>query len=113
LPLLPAPLLHTYLLLHARLLDPCTHHPAGVHHPYRTQFYYLFGFLTLVFIILLVTCAEITIVLCYFQLCSEDYHWCVPVCFRLRSAAKAASGSKHAQLRIKELHQSNRTLCHA
>jgi len=39
------------------------------------QFYYLFGFLTLVFIILLVTCAEITIVLCYFQLCSEDYHW--------------------------------------
>ena len=22
-----------------------------------------------------VTCAEITIVLCYFQLCSEDYHW--------------------------------------
>jgi transmembrane 9 superfamily protein 2/4 len=39
------------------------------------QFYYLFGFLALVFVILLVTCAEITIVLCYFQLCSEDYHW--------------------------------------
>lgn len=33
----------------------------------HAQFYYLFGFLTLVFIILLVTCAEITIVLCYFQ----------------------------------------------
>lgn len=43
--------------------------------PHLLQFYYLFGFLTLVFIILLVTCAEITIVLCYFQLCSEDYHW--------------------------------------
>ncbi|CAD7705196.1 unnamed protein product [Ostreobium quekettii] len=39
------------------------------------QFYYIFGFLTLVFIILIFTCAEITIVLCYFQLCSEDYHW--------------------------------------
>ncbi|KAM3212342.1 hypothetical protein ACQJBY_065427 [Aegilops geniculata] len=39
------------------------------------QFYYIFGFLFIVFVILLVTCAEITIVLCYFQLCSEDYHW--------------------------------------
>jgi len=39
------------------------------------QFYYLFGFLAMVFIILIITCAEITIVLCYFQLCSEDYHW--------------------------------------
>lgn len=39
------------------------------------QFYYIFGFLFIVFIILLITCAEITIVLCYFQLCSEDYLW--------------------------------------
>merc|ERR1711957_1093400 len=39
------------------------------------QFYYIFGFLFLVFIILIITCIEITIVLCYFQLCSEDYHW--------------------------------------
>ncbi|KAJ7979606.1 Transmembrane 9 superfamily member [Quillaja saponaria] len=39
------------------------------------QFYYIFGFLFIVFIILIVTCAEITIVLCYFQLCSEDYLW--------------------------------------
>jgi len=39
------------------------------------QFYYLFGFLFLVFIILIVTCAEITIVLVYFQLCGEDYRW--------------------------------------
>jgi len=37
--------------------------------------YYLFGFLFIVFIILMLTCAEITIVMCYFQLCSEDYHW--------------------------------------
>jgi len=39
------------------------------------QVYYIFGVLFLVFIILVVTCAEITIVLCYFQLCSEDYRW--------------------------------------
>ena len=39
------------------------------------QFYYVFGFLLLVFIILVSTCAEITIVMCYFQLCAEDYHW--------------------------------------
>jgi transmembrane 9 superfamily protein 2/4 len=39
------------------------------------QYYYMFGFLLLVALILVVTCAEITIVLCYFQLCGEDYHW--------------------------------------
>eukprot|EP01038_Epipyxis_sp_PR26KG_P012781 gene12781-17137_t len=39
------------------------------------QYYYVFGFLLLVYIILAITCAEITIVLCYFQLCGEDYHW--------------------------------------
>jgi len=39
------------------------------------KFYYLFGFLFIVFVILILTCAEITIVMCYFQLCSEDYHW--------------------------------------
>ncbi|CAK9878530.1 unnamed protein product [Sphagnum jensenii] len=42
---------------------------------WQHQFYYIFGFLFIVFLILVVTCAEITIVLCYFQLCSEDYHW--------------------------------------
>merc|ERR1719157_513149 len=39
------------------------------------RFYYVFGFLVLVLLILLITCAEISIVLCYFQLCNEDYHW--------------------------------------
>lgn len=38
-------------------------------------YYYVFGFLFLVFLILLITCAEITILFTYFQLCSEDYHW--------------------------------------
>ena len=37
--------------------------------------YYVFGFLFLVLFILVVTCAEISIVMCYFQLCSEDYAW--------------------------------------
>eukprot|EP01138_Halocafeteria_seosinensis_P007229 gb/GECG01007392.1/.p1 GENE.gb/GECG01007392.1/~~gb/GECG01007392.1/.p1 ORF type:complete len:638 (+),score=69.90 gb/GECG01007392.1/:1-1914(+) len=39
------------------------------------QVYYVFGFLFLVLVILLVTCAEISIVMTYFQLCSEDYNW--------------------------------------
>ncbi|PRP81375.1 hypothetical protein PROFUN_11062 [Planoprotostelium fungivorum] len=39
------------------------------------KLYYIFGFLFMVFIILVLTCAEITIIMCYFQLCSEDYHW--------------------------------------
>ena len=39
------------------------------------QFYYVFGFLLLVVLTLAVTCAEITIVMCYFQLCNEDYRW--------------------------------------
>merc|ERR1719352_379223 len=39
------------------------------------RFYYVFGFLALVMLILVVTCAEISIVLCYFQLCAEDHGW--------------------------------------
>merc|ERR1712070_861104 len=39
------------------------------------HYYYVFGFLLLVFLILAVTCSEICIVMCYFQLCSEDYNW--------------------------------------
>jgi transmembrane 9 superfamily protein 2/4 len=38
-------------------------------------YYYVFGFLLLVFFILVITCAEITVLFTYFQLCSEDYHW--------------------------------------
>ncbi|KAF3812683.1 hypothetical protein GH733_019485, partial [Mirounga leonina] len=40
------------------------------------QMYFMFGFLFLVFIILLITCSEATVLLCYFHLCAEDYHWC-------------------------------------
>lgn len=39
------------------------------------QTYYMFGFLMLVFIILMITCSEATVLLCYFHLCAEDYHW--------------------------------------
>lgn len=37
--------------------------------------YYVFGFLMLSLVILLVTCAEISVVMCYFQLCSENHKW--------------------------------------
>jgi len=39
------------------------------------KLHYIFTFLFIVFVILVITCAEIAVVLCYFQLCSEDYHW--------------------------------------
>ncbi|CAI4233089.1 unnamed protein product [Auanema sp. JU1783] len=39
------------------------------------QTYYMFGFLFLVFLILIITCSEATILLAYFHLCAEDYHW--------------------------------------
>lgn len=42
---------------------------------WSSQMYYMFGFLFLVFIILVITCAETTVLLCYFHLCAEDYHW--------------------------------------
>lgn len=41
------------------------------------NYYYVFGFLMLVFIILVITCADIAMVFCYFQLCAEDYNWSV------------------------------------
>uniref|UniRef100_A0A1I8EFH8 Transmembrane 9 superfamily member n=1 Tax=Wuchereria bancrofti TaxID=6293 RepID=A0A1I8EFH8_WUCBA len=44
--------------------------PFGAH-----QTYYMFGFLFLVFLILFITCSEATVLLCYFHLCAEDYHW--------------------------------------
>lgn len=37
--------------------------------------YYGIGFLFLVFFVLILTCSQVTILMCYFHLCSEDYHW--------------------------------------
>jgi transmembrane 9 superfamily protein 2/4 len=51
------------------------------------QIYYLFGFLFLVIVILFITCSEVSIVLVYFQICSEDYRW-----WWRAFAAPAASG---------------------
>lgn len=42
---------------------------------WQHHFYYLFGFLALVLVIMVVTCAEISITLTYFQLTAEDYTW--------------------------------------
>jgi transmembrane 9 superfamily protein 2/4 len=39
------------------------------------EYYYVFGFLFLTLLCLLTICAEMTILLNYFQLCSEDYRW--------------------------------------
>lgn len=40
---------------------------------WENQFYYLFGFLFLVFIILAISCSQIAIVMVYFQLCGEVF----------------------------------------
>jgi transmembrane 9 superfamily member 2/4 len=37
--------------------------------------YYLFGFLFLCFIVLVVTSAEVSVLMCYILLCREDYRW--------------------------------------
>jgi len=42
---------------------------------WRHQFYYLFGFMIIELLILVVTCAEISISVVYFQLAVEDYRW--------------------------------------
>lgn len=42
---------------------------------WENQYYYLFGFLFLVFLIVIISCSEIAVVMTYFQLCAEDYHW--------------------------------------
>ncbi|CAF9930463.1 hypothetical protein IMSHALPRED_008182 [Imshaugia aleurites] len=37
--------------------------------------YYMFGFLFLCYGIMIITCAAVTVLLVYFLLCSENYHW--------------------------------------
>lgn len=41
----------------------------------KSGYYYVFGFLAVVSVILIVTVAEVTIVAIYLQLCAENYHW--------------------------------------
>jgi transmembrane 9 superfamily protein 2/4 len=42
---------------------------------WKHEYYFLFGFLFLVFLILVVTTAQVSIIIIYFQLCNEDYNW--------------------------------------
>ncbi|KAI3644818.1 hypothetical protein MP228_010982 [Amoeboaphelidium protococcarum] len=42
---------------------------------WQDQYYYMYGFMALVYILLVITCIEVTIVMIYFQLCGEDYRW--------------------------------------
>jgi transmembrane 9 superfamily member 2/4 len=42
---------------------------------WQHRFYYMFGFLVLVFLVLVFSCAMISVILCYLHLCSEDYRW--------------------------------------
>ncbi|KAG0171837.1 hypothetical protein DFQ28_008593 [Apophysomyces sp. BC1034] len=37
--------------------------------------YYGIGFIFLVFGVLILTCSQVTVLMCYFHLCNEDYHW--------------------------------------
>lgn len=41
----------------------------------KSGYYYVFGFLSVVSVILILTIAEVTIVTIYIALCSEDYNW--------------------------------------
>lgn len=52
------------------------------------QMYYMFGFLFLVFIILLITCSEATVLLCYFHLCAEVKSFSVANTFQLEYIRK-------------------------
>jgi len=42
---------------------------------HHTLFYYLFGFLFLCFIVLIITSAEVSVLMTYILLCKEDYRW--------------------------------------
>ncbi|KAI8006672.1 Transmembrane 9 superfamily member 12 [Camellia lanceoleosa] len=39
------------------------------------RFYYVFGFLLVVFLLLVIICAEVSVVLTYMHLCVEDWQW--------------------------------------
>jgi transmembrane 9 superfamily protein 2/4 len=39
------------------------------------QVYYVFGFLLVVLVLLVIVCAEVSVVLTYMHLCVEDYRW--------------------------------------
>jgi transmembrane 9 superfamily protein 2/4 len=42
---------------------------------WNSRIYYVFGFLTVIFWLLMITSALVSILVIYFALCSENYHW--------------------------------------
>ncbi|KAI9833730.1 MAG: hypothetical protein M1819_003463 [Sarea resinae] len=42
---------------------------------WTSKFYYMFGFLFICYGLMIITCAAVTILMVYFLLCSENYHW--------------------------------------
>ena len=40
-----------------------------------SKVYYMFGFLFLCYALMIITCAAVTVLMVYFLLCSENYHW--------------------------------------
>jgi transmembrane 9 superfamily member 2/4 len=42
---------------------------------WMNQYYYVFGFTLIVYLILVVTCAEVTVILVYYQLWAENHRW--------------------------------------
>lgn len=42
---------------------------------FGTKVYYAFGFLALTFVVTSLTTATVTILMCYFHLCAEEYRW--------------------------------------
>jgi transmembrane 9 superfamily protein 2/4 len=40
-----------------------------------SKIYYMFGFLFLCYCLMVITCAASTILMIYFLLCAENYHW--------------------------------------
>ena len=46
-----------------------------MHSIWFERFYYMFGFLFVCFGVMIITCAAVSILMIYFLLCAEDYHW--------------------------------------
>ncbi|XP_034342263.1 transmembrane 9 superfamily member 2-like [Arvicanthis niloticus] len=46
-----------------------------LNHIWSPHMYYLFAFLLLLFLILMISCSEAAVLLCYFHLCAEDCSW--------------------------------------
>lgn len=53
-----------------------------------SKVYYMFGFLFLCYGLMIITCAAVTVLMVYFLLCSENYHWH----WRAFSTAGASAG---------------------